>query len=153
MKRLFALSIGVFMFFAAPNNAQNKGFGIGIMIGQPTGFTAKNWMNGNNAIDFALGFSFARNYSGVNMHSDYLWHSYNAIQSTEKFVLYYGPGLSLRTGKNGNGQFGIRGELGLEWMSHSVPIDVFIEIAPVFNFIATTGFNIDAGFGARYYFE
>jgi hypothetical protein len=153
MKRLVALSIGVFIFFAAPNNAQNKGFGIGIMIGQPTGFAAKNWMNGDNALDFALGFSFARNYSGVNMHSDYLWHSYNAIQSTEKFVLYYGPGLSLRTGKNGNGQFGIRGELGLEWMSHSVPIDVFIEIAPVFNFIASTDFGIDAGFGARYYFE
>jgi hypothetical protein len=153
MKRLVALSIGVFIFFAAPINAQNKAFGIGLMIGQPTGFTAKNWMNGNNALDFALGFSFARNYSGVNMHSDYLWHSYNAIQSSEKFVLYYGPGLSLRTGKNGNGQFGIRGELGLEWMSHSAPIDVFIEIAPVFNFIATTGFNVDAGFGARYYFE
>jgi hypothetical protein len=153
MKRLVALSIGVFIFFATPNNAQNKGFGIGLMIGQPTGFAAKNWMNGNNALDFALGFSFARNYSGVNMHSDYLWHSYNAIQSSEKFVLYYGPGLSLRTGKDGNGQFGIRGELGLEWMSHSAPIDVFIEIAPVFNFIATTGFNVDASFGARYYFE
>ena len=153
MKGIVALSVVVFMSFAAPNYAQNKGFGIGLMIGQPTGFTAKNWMNENNALDFALGFSFAKNYSGINMHSDYLWHSYNAIQSSEKFVLYYGPGLSLRTGRNGNGQFGIRGELGLEWISHSVPIDVFIEIAPVFNFIASTDFGIDAGFGARYYFE
>jgi hypothetical protein len=153
MKRIIALSIVVFMFFATSTPAQDKGFGIGVMIGQPTGLTAKNWMSEGNALDFALGFSFAKNYNGVNMHSDYLWHSYNIIQSKEKFVLYYGPGLSLRTGKNGNGQFGIRGEVGLEWMSHSVPIDVFMEIAPVFNFIASTGFNIDADFGARYYFE
>jgi len=37
-------------------------------------------------------------------------------------------------------------------MPHNTPIDVFFELVPSLQLTSTTGFAIDAGFGARYYF-
>ena len=152
MKRIFLVIAAALMFLAPSLFAQDKGLGVGIIIGQPTGFSVKSWLNPQNALDFGLGFSFAKNDNTAHIHADYLWHSFTAIQATEKFVVYYGPGLKLKTGKNNDAQLGIRGVLGLDWMSSQMPIDVFMEIAPVFNFVPGTGFKIDAAFGARYYF-
>ncbi len=154
MKRVFGFIIVGVMFWLVTGKAQDKGLGVGVIIGQPTGFSVKSWVNQINALEFGLGFSFSKNDSHVHIHADYLWHSFDAIKSTEKFVLYYGPGLKLKTGsKNDNAVLGIRGVIGLAWMASKVPIDVFLEVAPVLNFVPGTGFNIDAGFGARYYFE
>lgn len=150
---VFVIMVLFTLITGTKSEAQDKGFGAGVMIGQPTGFSAKYWRSEINAIDFGLGFSFAKDDNGVHLHADYLWHSFNAIQSNEKFVLYYGPGLKLVTGKNNDARLGIRGVLGLEWMASQIPIDVFMEIAPVLNFVPGTGFKIDAAFGARYYFN
>lgn len=156
MKRgsVFVIMILFTLLAAAGTRAQDKGFGVGIMIGQPTGFSFKHWASPTNAMDFGVGFSFAKDDSGVNLHADYLWHSFTAIQSSEKFVLYYGPGLKLKTGNDRVGtKFGLRSELGLEWMASSTPLDVFMEIAPVFYIGQGSQFKIDAAFGARYYFN
>ena len=155
MKRTFLVIAAILMFLAPSIFAQDKGLGVGVIVGQPTGFSVKSWLNEKNALDFGLGFSFAKNDNNVHIHADYLWHSFSAINSpTQKFVLYYGPGLKIRTGKsNVDAELGIRGVIGIAWMAHTVPIDVFLEVAPVLEFVPGTGFNMDAGFGARYYFE
>jgi hypothetical protein len=156
MKRLpVFLLIMIFIVFADINiKAQDKGFGAGIMIGQPTGFSGKIWANELNAMDFGVGFSFAKDDNGVNLHADYLWHSFSGIQSEEKFVLYYGPGLKLKAGNSKVGtKFGFRAVLGLEWMASQTPLDVFLEIAPLLYVAPGTQFKIDAAFGARYYFN
>ncbi|HKI79693.1 MAG TPA: hypothetical protein VKA26_14225 [Ignavibacteriaceae bacterium] len=133
--------------------AQDKGFGIGVIIGQPTGLSGKYWVNNLNGFDFGLGFSFSKDDKNIHIHSDYLWHTNTSIESDEKFTLYYGPGLKLKTGKKNDASLGIRGVLGLAWMSGNIPVDVFIEIAPIFNFVPGTSLRIDAGFGIRYYFN
>ena len=156
MRRISVFVIMMIIIVLADNkvNAQDKGFGAGIMVGQPTGFSGKIWANEINAMDFGVGFSFAKDDNGVNLHADYLWHSFSAIQSEEKFVLYYGPGLKLKAGNSKVGtKFGIRAVLGLEWMASQSPIDVFLEIAPLFYVAPGTQFKVDAAFGARYYFN
>lgn len=154
MKRIFLVTAAALMFLAPSLFAQDKGLGVGVIIGQPTGFSVKSWLNPQNALDFGLGFSFAKNDNRVHIHADYLWHSFSAIHSTEKFVLYYGPGLKLKTGRsNEDAVLGIRGVIGIEWMARTAPVDIFLEIAPVMNVVPGTGLDMDAGFGARYYFE
>ena len=154
MKRMFLVFAAALMFLAPSLFAQDKGFGIGIILGQPTGFSVKSWTNEKNALDFGLGFSFAKDDNRIHIHADYLWHSFGAINSTERFVLYYGPGLKIKTGKhNEDAVLGIRGVFGVAWIAHNAPVDIFFELAPVMNFVPGTGFNMDAGFGARYYFE
>lgn len=135
--------------------AQERTFGLGVMIGEPTGISAKLWTSNSNAFDFGLGWSVIgkRNDSGsrIHLHADYLWHAWNAIHSTERFPLYYGIGGRFKGGGN-EGSLAVRGVFGLAWMPRQTPIDIFLEMAPSFELTPSTGFAIDAALGARYFF-
>jgi hypothetical protein len=158
---------GVVLFLmiilAKPTEAQDRGFGLGIVLGEPTGLSAKLWTSKINAFDFGLGlglggdrFKYHGDYNEegrVHFHMDYLWHSFNAISSTERFPLYYGIGGRFNSGGGYDDSFGIRGVFGIAWFPHNTPIDVFLELVPVFQITPGTGFGIDAGLGIRYFFQ
>lgn len=146
-----------------PVEAQDHGFGLGIVLGEPTGLSAKLWTSKINAFDFGLGLGlggdrikYKGNYNEegrVHFHMDYLWHSFNAINSSERFPLYYGIGGRFNSGGGYDDSFGIRGVFGIAWFPHNTPIDVFLELVPVFQVTPETGFGIDAGLGIRYFFQ
>ena len=104
--------------------AQERKFGLGLIIGEPTGISAKLWTSNENAFDFGLGWSVGGNrigkydgsYNGgsrVHFHMDYLWHSFEAVHSTERFPLYYGIGGRINTGAGYNSSVAVRGVLGI----------------------------------------
>jgi len=160
---LFGMVLGLLIFFVKPSTAQDRGFGMGLILGEPTGLSAKLWTSKVNAFDFGLGvglggdrISYKGEYNNsgrVHFHMDYLWHSFNAISSTEKFPLYYGIGGRYNSGGGYEGSFGVRGVLGIAWFPHATPIDVFFELVPVFQVTPLTGLGIDAGLGIRYFFQ
>ena len=159
---LFCMILGLMMIMAKPISAQDHGFGMGIILGEPTGLSAKLWTSRDNALDFALGLGlggdrikYKGNYDNtgrVHFHMDYLWHAFNAISSTERFPLYYGIGGRFNTGGGYDGSLGVRGVFGIAWFPHSTPIDVFFELVPVFQVTPLTGLGFDAGLGIRYFF-
>ncbi|NCS88269.1 MAG: hypothetical protein AUK34_09155 [Ignavibacteria bacterium CG2_30_36_16] len=167
MKRnlLFGMTLVIMMILAKPIAAQDHGFGLGLILGEPTGLSAKLWTTRDNALDFGLGVSVGGDrishhnniyYDGksrVHFHMDYLWHSFNAISTTERFPLYYGLGGRFNTGGGYDGSFGARGVFGIAWFPHATPIDVFLELVPVLQITPDVGFGIDAGLGIRYFFE
>ncbi len=143
--------------------AQDRGFGLGLIIGEPTGISAKLWTSSDNAFDFGLGWSIGGDrigdsksgYDGrnrVHFHMDYLWHSFHAIRSSERFPLYYGIGGRINSGGSYESSAAVRGVFGIEWMPHSTPIDIFLELVPSLQLTPSTGFGLDAGIGARYFF-
>jgi hypothetical protein len=156
--------IAICLFFAIQKSvAQERGFGLGVIIGEPTGISAKLWTTSRNAFDFGLGWSiggdrvgnYKGNYNGgsrVHFHMDYLWHSFDAIHSSERFPLYYGLGGRINSGAGYDGSVAVRGVIGIAWVPHNTPIDVFLELVPSLQFTPTTGFGIDAGIGVRYFF-
>jgi len=160
---LFVIIFSLLMILSKPIAAQDHGFGIGLILGEPTGVSAKLWTSKINAFDFGLGvglggdrFKYKGSYDNsgrVHFHMDYLWHSFNAINSTERFPLYYGIGGRFNTGGGYDGSLGVRGVFGIAWFPHSTPIDVFIELVPVLQITPSTGFGFDAGLGIRYFFE
>ena len=160
---LFALVLGMIVMLVKPISAQDRGFGLGVILGEPTGISAKLWTSQENAFDFGLGWSiggdrisYKGNYDGgsrVHFHMDYLWHSFNAIRSTERFPLYYGIGGQFNSGAGYDASVGVRGVFGIAWFPHSTPIDVFVEIVPVFQLVPDVGLGFDAGLGVRYFFE
>ncbi len=99
---LFATLLGLIIILPKSIIAQDHGFGLGLILGEPTGLSAKFWTSKVNAFDFGLGVSvggdrishkYDYDKSGrIHFHMDYLWHSFNAISSTERFPLYYGLG-------------------------------------------------------------
>lgn len=165
MKKNFlaAVVFGILLLFTKSVDAQDHGFGLGFVIGEPTGLSAKLWTSRQNAFDFGLGWSVGgdrisgydgvRNGSRIHFHMDYLWHSFSAIRSSERFPLYYGIGGRLNSGGGYDNSFGVRGVFGIAWLPHSTPIDVFLEVVPVFQLIRSTGFGLDAALGARFYFQ
>ncbi len=151
------------LLFTTQLPAQSRNFGLGLIIGEPTGVSAKLWTSPSTAFDFGLGWSLGgdriSSYNGsydggsrLHLHADYLWHSFNAIQSSERFPLYYGLGAHLNTGAGYNTAFAVRGVIGLEYLPRSTPIDVFVELVPALQLTTPSGLGLDAGIGARYFF-
>ena len=133
--------------------SQEKGFGLGIIVGEPTGLSGKYWLDSVNAVDFAIGYSLVKDQRGFSLHADYLYNLGEIIPNFEKFPLYYGFGVRLRTKEHSEGSFGARGVLGILWFNEKNRFDIFFEIAPVFNLLPSTSLSLDAGIGARYYFK
>ena len=164
MKRSCYAVHALCLFLAVQGSvAQESGFGLGVIIGEPTGISAKLWTSSVNAFDFGLGWSiggdrigkYEGDYNGksrVHFHMDYLWHSFDAIHSSERFPLYYGFGGRMNSGAGYDGSVAVRGVFGIAWLPHNTSIDVFLELVPSLQLTSSTGFAIDAGIGARYFF-
>lgn len=143
--------------------AQERPFGLGVILGEPTGFSAKLWTSADKAFDFGLGWSiggdrigrFDGNYDGgrrIHLHMDYLWHAFEIIRTDVRLPVYYGFGGRFNNGAGYNGSLAIRGVFGLAWLPREAPVDVFLELVPSLQFTSPTGFAMDAGIGARYFF-
>ena len=143
--------------------AQERGFGLGVIIGEPTGFSAKLWTSPDNALDFAFGWSiggdrigkYNGNYEGgtrVHFHMDYLWHSFEILHSEIRLPIYYGVGGRFNNGAGYSSSLAIRGVFGIVWLPRRAPVDLFLELAPSLQFTSPAGFAMEAGIGARYYF-
>lgn len=130
--------------------SQEKGFGIGIMIGEPTGISAKYWLDNSTALDFGLAYSLFHSNSSISFHSDYVIHNYEIIKSNYKIPIYYGVGGRIRSYSNKT-YLGARGVAGILYIDKKYPFDAFFELAPVFNLLPETSLHFDLGIGARYY--
>ena len=75
MRPLLLVLSSLFSLALAPSaHAQRGGdFGLGLIIGDPTGLSGKGFVSETNAIDFAVGFSFIHG-DHLQLHADYLWH-------------------------------------------------------------------------------
>ncbi len=135
-------------------------FGLGWGLGYNNYYDDRCWdaayYNRNRAYCNDRGFngngSNRYGYRGLHVHADYLFHNFNVIHTSEKFPIYYGPGLNLNFWNQGDTQFGIRGVIGIAWMPQATPIDLFFEIAPVLELIPGTWMDVNAGIGGRFYF-
>ncbi len=152
IKYLLITALILISISSSKNYSQNKGFGLGVMIGEPTGLSGKYWLDETHAVDFGLAYSFVHPEKTFSLHADYLFHNDSFIHSTERLPVYYGIGARVHLGKNDGSTIGARGVAGIVWMPGSVPIDIFIELAPVFNLFPETSLHLDFAIGGRYYF-
>jgi hypothetical protein len=147
----FLFAFFIFMLLTInESNSQSRGFGVGVILGSPTGLSGKYWTSSVNAFDFGLGYSFEKN-SNLYLHSDYLFHIGRSLNTPERISIYYGPGIRLLFREDNNSRLGIRGVLGGIWMPRGTSIDVFVEIAPVMDLIPSTNFSFDGGIGVRFF--
>ncbi len=132
--------------------AAERPFGLGVIVGEPTGLSAKYLLNRENAIDLAV----AWNLSGDNdftLHADYLWHVYDLIKvNTGEMPVYFGVGGRMDLRDNKDDKFGVRIPVGVSYQFADPKfLELFGEIAPIIDLAPSTKLDLSVAIGARFY--
>jgi len=154
MKKYYII-ITVLLVSALSLRAQDKGLGAGIMFGEPTGISAKGWINSVAAVDVGIAYSFL-DVSSLHLSVDYVFHNYNLLSvSSGKLPFYYGIGGRLKfknTKISDDTRIGARVPIGLCYQFQNSPVDIFLEIVPVLDLEPQTKMSINSSIGIRYFF-
>ena len=150
---------------AAPAHADGeyeKGtFGAGLIVGEPTGISARLYLSDDRALQAAVGFTFIGD--GWQAHVDYCFHPW-ILEERDSFSLpvYVGPGVRGVRYSSGRGSaddfyaIGLRAVAGIVFDFKTVPLDAFLEVAGIgeYGFRDDKGFGLSINFGGgvRYYF-
>ncbi len=155
MKGQWIRGVMMMLLLAGTVRADGRGFGIGIILGEPTGVSFKKWVSDSNAYAAALGWSFIGDTAAINMHIDYLWHDHKILQGKENALseISFFYGLGGRFKMAGQTQVGLRIPLGINYQAVKSPLEVFLEIVPILNLTPSTTFNVNGGLGVRSYFQ
>ncbi len=150
MKRPLVILMFIVMFFPCAVLAQDQGFGLGFILGEPTGISFKKWTGSTTAIDGAVAWSFSGQNS-LHLHADYLIHRFDLIKVEKgRLPVYFGLGVRLKL--EDRTKFGVRIPVGVSYIFEEAPVDIFFELVPIFDLVPDTGFKISGSIGIRYYF-
>jgi hypothetical protein len=123
----------------------------GVLLGEPTGFSAKYWTTYNTALDFGAAWSFEGS-GQFHFHADYLFHNFDAIKvESGSLPIYFGIGGRIRFDES-DSRAGLRIVVGAEYLFAEYPMSLFFEIAPIVDFAPTTEASVNGGLGIRYVF-
>ncbi|NIM11328.1 MAG: hypothetical protein GTN68_05765 [Candidatus Aminicenantes bacterium] len=150
MKKFFLVLTVIILFFAGNATAENRGFGLGLIIGEPIGFSFKNWTGSKTAVTGGVAWSIVHGGS-LHFHADYLIHNHRLVQVPDvKLFLYYGIGGRIKT--RHQDRVGIRFPVGLCYVFEKIPLDVYLDIVPLLDLTPDRGTELMIGLGFIYYF-
>ena len=148
MKKLILVTIVA--LFSLGVFAQDKGLGLGLIFGEPTGLSAKMWTSERTAIDAALGWSFS-DPGWFHIQSNFLIHNYELLTVSQGALpVYFGLGAFMAFSSELG--LGMRVPFGLAYQFEGAPVDIFGEIAPGLYLLQDLGFYFGGGIGVRYFF-
>ncbi len=151
MLRLRGVLLLILLCCWSQATAQDRGLGLGVLVGEPTGLSAKFWLGPTSAIDAAAAWSFTGE-NRFQLHVDYLAHFFHLFPVPKGTLpLYFGGGGRLEL--DDDPQFGIRVPVGLAYLFPNIPLDIFAEIGPVVHLAPETGFALTGAIGVRYFFR
>lgn len=153
---LWSMLFFTFLFLKTTGTyAQDKEWGLGLRIGNPTGITAKKYLGAGNALEVALGTNY--NNDGFELLAHYLFHF--PVNGAPGLDWYYGFGGQLQSHDRGdrdgdnNVELGGDGVIGLEYTLANAPVSIFLD-GILFLEIIDDPFDLDldVGIGVRYNF-
>jgi len=154
MKRIIfvVINLAVFAVLSLPARDGTEGypktFGIGVILGEPTGVASKLWLHERVSLDVAGAWSFMS--GSFYVHGDIQWHMFDLIAvETGRLPLFVGAGARIKF--TDTIDVGVRFPLGLVYIFATAPVDIFVEVAPALVLVPATEFDIGAGIGVRFY--
>jgi hypothetical protein len=133
-----------------------EGVGVGILLGEPTGFSVAYRPGGRLWADGAVAWSFPQ---FAQFHADACFDLADfrtADIPNTHFPAWVGAGPRLRVG-SGSGydglNLGVRVPIAMGVWHDKVPIEGWAELVPVVGVWPKTELGIDGGIGARIYFD
>jgi hypothetical protein len=148
---IFLLVVSMSGAGAIETKAQHDGFGVGIMVGEPTGLSFKYWLSPSSALDGGAAWSFY-DQASMHLHADYLWHKFDLIPVKKgELPLYFGVGSRLKIHEKS--EFGIRFPVGIAYVFAEGLLDTFAEVVPIMDLFPATEFGMNGAIGIRFYFK
>jgi len=166
------LVTGVATSAGATEVGYGRKFGLGAMLGDPTGITGKYWVSATNALDFGLGFTnygvgygncyfdnagvqHCNGYYDTSVNVDYLWQS-KIVRDKVQLDWYIGVGGRLYFWGDRSYSYGVdmavRAPVGLALMfTNPSFLELYFELAPAVRLLTAHG-ALDASLGGRFYF-
>ncbi|MFW5711994.1 MAG: hypothetical protein ACOC7X_00135 [Spirochaetota bacterium] len=148
MRKLLLIGTIIFVLIGG-SAAAVENFGLGAVVGEPTGITGKMFLSDNSAVDATLSWSFVKDK--LYVHSDYLHHIPGVFgPDVPELLVYTGIGGMIELKEDP--EIGVRIPLGLSYTIPDTPLELFFELAPVVLLAPETTVDLTGGLGARYYF-
>lgn len=134
-------------------------FGLGLIIGDPTGVNGKYFLSSEMALDGAIGFGVLGGHH-TKLQMDFLWHFGVERWRAAALDLYLGvgPALAIHDYDHGHRHYhgdlwvGARAPFGASLTFTKVPLDVFLELALGVWLVEHVHTDLDAAIGVRYWF-
>ena len=152
-KMMPVLLVLIFGLSGSAHARTGGNFGLGIIVGEPTGLSGKLWLSGRSAIDGAVAWSLSDD-EAFHLHGDYILHNFNLIKVERgSMPFHFGIGGRIKFRDEPHDDIiGIRIPLGLNYLFEAAPLDVFLEVVPMLDLVPDTDFDVAGGLGIRYYF-
>ncbi len=122
-------------------------FGLGIILGRPSGVTMEFGLAANQSIDLAIGIDTFRG-DHFYVHGNYLFYLSPVIQGQADLSPYLGAGIFFSGGPRG----GIRAPFGFSLDFQAAPLKLFIEVAPHLRLVDEVDLDFGVAGGFRYFF-
>jgi hypothetical protein len=166
--RLILVATVVMLFFPVAAREGHCGdhrtFGLGFVLGEPTGLSSKIFLTPSGALDFDLAFSFLE--GSLYFSGDYLHHFANVLpgNSTVIFRPYIGGGGAIAgreeehlphdRDRDRDHSFGLAGRFtaGMSFLFVEVPIEIFVDVSPGIWLVPETDLYFAGVLGVRYFF-
>lgn len=164
MRKLIFTALFIFLISSLHAQRGREGFGVGVIVGEPTGLTIKTWTGNTTAIQAAAAWSFS-GYDSFQFHLDYLFHNFSLLNSDAMngaLPVYIGVGGRLKLAEdadpdpgdddlNDEAAIGLRVPLGISYIFGDAPLDIFLEVVPVLDVVPDTDFDLNGAVGIRVY--
>jgi hypothetical protein len=138
--------------------AANGPFGLGVIIGEPTGLSANYYLDKERkySVDAAVAWTLSGD-NEFNVSSDYLYHYYGMLEkplhiTSGKLPLYFGVGARLKLMENADDKFGMRIPVGVAYQFAEAPLEAFAEVVPIVDLAPDTKLAWNGGVGIRFHF-
>jgi hypothetical protein len=126
---------------------QTARYGLGLIVFDPSGMTAKAWLKKGGTIDGAVGWSAMEGHQ-LHLHADYLFlNARIASDRNVRFIFYFGIGGKIIFQDHDSAWF--RLPVGIDFFIQKTPLNIFFELVPSFNFHRGEVFG---AIGLRYLF-
>jgi len=166
-RKVLLISLFLLMLpaLAHAQGPQNKPFGLGLALGEPTGITGKYWFDRKSTLQFALGWGYYPHGGGA-IYCDYIYNVFPLVRAQKvSFNLLFYMGLGGKIGVwdedyyhhehyDAGVSVGVRIPFGLTMVFVKAPFEVFLELVPGLAFIHPHPFwfDFDGCIGGRFYF-
>lgn len=149
MRKVLLLSaVGLVLVTSSAFASDN--LGLGVIVGEPTGLSAKVWTSHSSAVDAAAAWSFGDN-GALHLHADYLVHKFHLIHVEDgNMAVHFG--LGLRVLLDDQDRLGARIPIGLTYFFENAPLDIFLETVPLLDFAPESEWNLNLAIGMRFFF-